>query len=100
MRARVFLWPTPGLASMKHFAILSSNTYEYSRGVFFHPGIHSFPACFSSTRANFGLYEANKLYFYPSAGGSKTIDKKTKQKKRQPTWAQGKNSASSGGFDR
>ena len=70
----------PGLASMKHFAILSSNTYEYSRGVFFHLGIHSFPASFSSTRANFGLYEANKLYFYPSAGGSKTIDKKTKQK--------------------
>ena len=33
----------------------------------------SFPACFSSTRANFGLYEANKLYFCPSAGGSKTI---------------------------
>ena len=40
MRARVFLWSTPGLASMKHFAILSSNTYEYSRGVFFHLGIH------------------------------------------------------------
>ena len=99
MRARV-LWSTPGLASMKHFAIRSSNTYEYSRGVFFHLGIHFFSGMFSSTRTKLGLYEANKLYFYPSAGGSKTIDKKTKQKKRQPTWAQGKNCASSGGIDR
>ena len=42
MRARVFLWSTPGLALMKHFAILSSNTYEFSRGVFFHLGTYSF----------------------------------------------------------
>ena len=42
MRARVFLWSTPGLALMKHFAILSSNKYEYSRGVFFHLGIRVF----------------------------------------------------------
>ena len=87
MRARVILWSTRGLASMKHFAILSSNTYEYSRGLYFHLGIRFFSGISSSTRTNIGLYEANKLYFYPSAEGSKTKDKKTKQKKRQPTWA-------------
>ena len=36
VRARVVLWSPPGLASMKHFAIFSSDTCEYSRGVFFH----------------------------------------------------------------
>ena len=55
-----FLWSTPGLASMKHFAILSSNTYEYSRGVFFHLGTHFFSGMFFFNyylnRANFGLY--------------------------------------------
>ena len=82
VRARVVLSSTPGLASRKHFAIFSSNT-TYSRGVFFHLGSSFFQACFSSTRANPGFYEANRLYFSPSAGGLKTKTKKTKQKKRQ-----------------
>ena len=79
VRARVVLWSTPGLASMKHFAIFSSNAY--SRGVFFYLGYYFFQACFSSTRANPGFCDANKLYFYPSTGGLETKNKKTKQKK-------------------
>ena len=78
MRARVVLWSTPRLARMKHFAIFSSDTY--SRDEFFHLGygIHFFQACLSSTttRANPGFYEANKLYFNPSAGGIKNETEK------------------------
>ena len=41
VHARVVLWSTPGLASMKHFAVFSSDT-TYSRGVFFHLGYSFF----------------------------------------------------------
>ena len=40
MCARAVLWSTPGLASMKHFAIFFSDTY--SRGVFFNLGYSFF----------------------------------------------------------
>ena len=87
VRARVVLWSTPRLARMKHFAIFSSAMY--TRDEFFHLGygIHFFQACLSSTttRANPGFYEANKLDFYQSAGGLKIKNKKKKQKKGKLT---------------
>ena len=83
MRARVVLWPTPGLASMKHFAISSSDTYEYSRGLFFHLG-YSFSFRHVFLQPEPGFYEANKNYFYPTAEGLKTKNKKkTENKKRR-----------------
>ena len=78
VRARVVLWSTPGLASLKHFAIFCSDTY--SRCVFFGLVFFFFQAWFSPTRANPGFYEANKHYFYPSAGGLKAKNRKRNTK--------------------
>ena len=52
MRARVVLWSTPGLASMKHSAISPSGIVA----AFFSstPGIQFFSGIYSSTRANPG----------------------------------------------
>ena len=68
MRARVVLWSTPGLASMKHFAILSSNTYEYiqSRRIFSSRYSFLFRDVFLQLEPTLDYtskYAANKLYF-------------------------------------
>ena len=72
---------TPGVASMKHLQFSLRIRTSIVAAHFFIEVILFFQACFSSTTANPEFYEANKLYFYPSAGGLKTKNEITKQKK-------------------
>ena len=78
-RARVVLWFTLGLASMKHFEFFPSDTYTSSGAVFFIYDIHLFSGMFFFHQSQpWTLWI--KLYFNRSAGGMKAKSK-TKLKK-------------------
>ena len=64
VRARVALWSTPGLASMKHLEAFGNFPFGYSRDVFFHLLVHRlfsfFQAFFLQPELTLDLYETKK----------------------------------------
>ena len=81
VRARVVLWSTPGLASMKHFAFFSSDAY--SRGLFFHLGYSFFSGMFFFNQSQPWILWSKPTLFLPLRRRIKKKKKKKEKKKRQ-----------------